>query len=98
MLNGFDLTAEDLVAGQDPKGLAMCFFKFSDRVRIRSIRVDGREYRGGRLVAPPIDPETACTAEEMAEIPVRRPITRKVARLTSPAWADPNQKLDAEVA
>lgn len=47
MPNGFNLTAEDLLGGQGPKGLVMYFFKFSNRVRIRSTRVDGREYRGG---------------------------------------------------
>jgi hypothetical protein len=30
----------------------MCFFKYSDRVRIRSIRVNGLEYRGGPGCAP----------------------------------------------
>ena len=98
MFNGFDLTAEDLLAGQDPKGLVMCFFKHSERVRIGSIRVDGQEYRGGRLAALLIDPETGCTAEEMCESRVRRPITRRVARLTSPECAHLNQKLDEEVA
>ena len=52
MFNGFNLMAEDLLVGQDPKDLVMCFFKPSDRVRIYSIRVDGQEYRGGRSVAP----------------------------------------------
>jgi hypothetical protein len=66
MFNGFNLTAEDLLAGQDPKGLVMCFFKHPDRVRIRAIRVNGIDYRGGRLVAPTVDPETGCTAEEMS--------------------------------
>jgi hypothetical protein len=66
MFNGFNLTADDLLAGQDPKGLVMCFFKHADRVRIRAIRVNGIDYRGGRLVAPPLDQETGCTAEEMA--------------------------------
>jgi len=86
MFDGFDLAAEDLLAGQDPKGLVMCFFKHSGRVRIRSIRVDGLEYRGGRLVAPLLDPETGCTAEEMGEIPAGRPITIKPAKLTTPEW------------
>jgi len=66
MFNGFDLTAEDLLAGQDPKGLVMCSFKNSERVHIRAISVNGIEYRGGRLVGPPVDQETGCTAEEMA--------------------------------
>jgi hypothetical protein len=66
MFNGFNLTAEDLLAGQDPKWLMMCFFKHSERVRIRAIRVNGIDYRGGRLVAQPVDQETGCTAEEMA--------------------------------
>jgi hypothetical protein len=66
LFKSFNLTAESLLAGQDPKGLVMCFFKHSDRVRIRAIRVNGTDYRGGRLVAPPLDQETGCTAEEMA--------------------------------
>lgn len=78
----FNLTAEDLLAGQDPKSLVMCFFKYSDRVRIRSIRVDGLDYRGGRLVAPLIDPEPGCTAEEMGETLVRSPITIEPVRPT----------------
>ena len=76
----------------------MCFFKFSNRVRIRSIRVDGLEYCGGRPVAPLIDPETGCTAAEMGEIPVRRPITIEPVKLTTPEWAHLNQKLDEDVA
>jgi hypothetical protein len=98
MPNGFNLTAEDLLGGQGPKGLVMCFFKFSDRVRIRSTQVDRRDYRGGHLVAPLIDPETGCTAEEIAGIPVRRPITIKPAKLVTPGSAHLNQKLDEEVA
>lgn len=98
MFNGFNLTAEDLVAGQDPKGLVMCFFKHSARVRIRAIRVEGREYRGGRLVALLIDPETGCTAEEMSEIPVRRPITIEPVQLTTPESVHWNQELEQEVA
>jgi hypothetical protein len=98
MFNGFDLTAEDLLAGQDPKGLVMCFFKHSDRVRIRSIRVDRREYRGGRLVATLFDPETGCAAEEMGETLVWRPITIQPVKLTTPEWAHLNQELDQEVA
>jgi hypothetical protein len=90
MFNGFNLPPEDLLAGQDPKGLVMCFFIFSDRVRIQAIRVDGMVYRRGRLVAPPIDPETGCTAEEMDEILVRRPAT--------PGWTHPIKELDEEVA
>ena len=96
MLKGFNLTAEDLLAGQDPKGLVMCFFKFSDRVRIVSIHVDGAEYRGGRLIAPLIDPETGCTAEEMGEILVQRRI--QPAELTTPQWAHLNQEMAEEVA
>jgi hypothetical protein len=98
MFNGFDLTAEGLLASQDPKGLVTCFFKHSDRVCIRSIRVDGLDYRGGRLVAPLIDPETGCTTEEMREIPLRRPITIEPVKLTTPEWAHLNQELDEEVA
>ena len=64
--------ADSCVRAQDPKALLMCFFKHSDRARVRSIRVDGLDYRGGRLVAPRIDPETGCTAEEMCETLVRR--------------------------
>jgi hypothetical protein len=66
VFNGFNLTAENLLAGQDPKGLVICFFKHSDRVRIRGIRVNGIDYRGGRLLVPPVDQETGCTSEEMA--------------------------------
>jgi hypothetical protein len=98
MFNGFDLTAEDLLAGQDPKGLVMCFFKFSDRVRILSIRVDGAEYRGGQLVAPLIDPETGCTAEEMGKTLVLRPITIEPVRLTTSERGHLNQEVDRVVA
>jgi hypothetical protein len=98
MFNGFDLTAEDLLAGQDPKGLVMCFFKHSDRVHIRSIRVDGLEYRGGRLGTPLIDPETGCTAEEMGETLVRSPITIEPVRPTTCGWGHLNQEVDREVA
>jgi hypothetical protein len=98
MVNGFNLMAEDLLTGQDPKGLVMRFFKHSGRVRIRSIRVDGREYRGGRLAAPLIDPETGCTAKEMGKIRVRRPIRIRLVTLTESEWAQLNQALAEEVA
>jgi len=98
MLNGFNLTAEDLLARQNRRCLVMCFFKHSGRVRIRSIRLDGREYLGGRLVAALFDPQTGCTAEEMGEIPVRRPLTIKLVNLTESEWAQLNQELDEEVA
>jgi len=98
MFNGFNLTAEDLLAGQDPKGLVMSFFKHSDRVRIRSIRVDGLEYRGGCLVAPLIDLETGCTAEEMGETLVRSPITIEPVRRITSEWGHLNQEMASEVA
>jgi hypothetical protein len=92
VFNGFNLTAEDL-AGQDPNGLVMCFFNHSGRV---CIRADGWEYRGGRLAAPPIDPETGGTAKEMGKIRVRRPITIKPVKVTTPEWAHLNQELHEE--
>jgi hypothetical protein len=98
MLNGFNLTAENLLMGQDPNGLVMCFFKHSGRVRIRSIRVDGLEDRGGPLVRSLIDPETGCRAEEMDSIPVRQPLTIKLVNLTEPEWAQLTQEVDQEVA
>jgi hypothetical protein len=76
----------------------MCFFKFSNRVRIRSIRVDGLEYCGGRPVAPLIDPETGCTAAEMGEIPVRRLITIEPFKLATPECSHLSRELDEEVA
>jgi hypothetical protein len=76
----------------------MCFFKHSSRVRIRSIRVDGLEYRGGRVVAPLVDPETGCTSAEMSDTLVRRPIAVKPVKLSTPELADPNQEVDQEVA
>jgi len=98
MLNGLNLTAQDLLASQGQKVLVMCFFKHSGRVRIRSIRVDGREYRGGRLVPPLFDPETGCRAKERAAIPLRRPITIKLVNLTESEWAQLTQEVDEEVA
>ena len=97
MLNGFNLTAADLLAGHDSKNLLISFFKFSDRVRIRSTQVGGREYREERLVAPLIDPETGCTREEMGGIPMRRPIAIELVKLASPESAHLNQELDEEV-
>jgi hypothetical protein len=82
MMNVVDLTAADLLAGQDPKGLVMCFFKHPERVRIRAVRVHGIDYRGGRLVAPPLDQETGCTAEEMAAaIPAHLSRTKRLAEV-----------------
>ena len=99
MFNGFNLTAEDLLVGQDPKGLVMCFFKYAERVRIRSIRVDGLDYRGGRLVAPLIVPYTVCTAKEMGETPVHRAFTIEPVRPTTCEWGHLNQQeVDREVA
>jgi len=98
MFTDFNLTAEDQLAGQDLKGLVRCFFKHSDRVRNRAIRVDGREYRGGRLAARLIDPETGCTAEEMDEIPVRQTIKTKLVKLTESEWAQLDQDRAEEVA
>jgi len=98
MLKGLNLTVQDLLAGQDQKVLVMCFFKHSGRVRIRSIRVDGWEYRAGRLVAALFDSETGRRAKERADIPARRPITIKLVNLTESKWAQLTQEVDEEVA
>jgi hypothetical protein len=65
-MDGFDLTS-DLLAGQDPKGLVMCFFKHSDRVRICSIRLDGLD-RGGRSIGPELILKRAAPPRKLAEL------------------------------
>lgn len=46
-----DITAEDMLKGQDPKSLVFCFFKDFKRVKITGLAINGAPYRNGRLLS-----------------------------------------------
>lgn len=81
-----NITAEELLKGQDPKGIVMCFFRLNPhsptadwphraRILIREIAVEEIPYRAGHL--------------EWPAIPKLVPITVKVAKPHIPEWESP---------
>lgn len=70
-----NLTAEKLVAGQDPKGMVMCFFRLSARIQIRNISVDRARYAAGHIQIPKLQPITI------------RPVKPNIPEWTSPEVA-----------